>query len=238
MIKPTWDENEKTIGVLGLAPYASLDFYKKVLDATSAQKDWHHARLILDSNPKIPSRGRYFDLGEENPAPYIYQAIMDLLNNGADFVCIPCNTAHYFYEEFAKNLKDKVPNIIEITNQYIRLSYPKIKTIGLLASKATVQYKLYGKFSSGNRFNILTPKSDQYKVGELIERIKQGDTGPSTIKSIKGLADSLQSKGAECIVLGCTELSMILTDGDLSIPVIDSNAVYAKYAIDRAQNKI
>ena len=102
--KPYWERQELIIGILGLAPYATIDFLKKLADATPAKKDWEHIRLLIDMNTKIPSRGRALELGEEDPTPYMKKAIRDLHKNGADFIVIPCNTAHFFYDKVTEDL--------------------------------------------------------------------------------------------------------------------------------------
>ena len=92
-----WRKKEKVLGVLGLSPYATIDFLRKLADETPAKKDWEHIRVIMDLNTKIPSRGRALELGEEDPTMYMNKSIKELSRNGADLVVIPCNTSHYFY---------------------------------------------------------------------------------------------------------------------------------------------
>lgn len=137
---------EKVVGVLGLAPYATADFYRKLLESTPAKKDWEHVRVLIDGNCKIPSRGRHLELGEEDPTPHIREAIVGLGRQGADFVVIPCNTAHYFYEGFTRGIDVKVPHMIEETARAVRQRLPEIRRVGLLASKITTTFKLYDRF--------------------------------------------------------------------------------------------
>jgi aspartate racemase len=96
----SWDKNEKTIGVLGLSPFATLDFCSKFFNR-SLQKEWLYPRMLMDMHTKIPSRGRFFELGETDPVPYIKDAIKKLHEHGADFIVIPCNTVHILYNRFA-----------------------------------------------------------------------------------------------------------------------------------------
>ena len=91
---------EKVVGILGgMGPFATVDFYKQILLATHAKKDWEHLRILIDSNVKIPSRTRAILYGEESPAPAMVKSINNLTRIGADFVVVPCNSAHYFYKE-------------------------------------------------------------------------------------------------------------------------------------------
>ncbi len=83
-----WPRSEKILGVVGVAPAATLDFYQK-LSERKVEKDWQHLRVIIDVNPKIPSRGRHFDLGETDPVPFFQKSIASLEFQGADIVVIP-----------------------------------------------------------------------------------------------------------------------------------------------------
>ncbi len=233
-----WDSNEKTIGILGLAPYATANFYQCIIDATTAKKDWEHIRVLIDNNPKIPSRGRCLELGETNPSPYIRDAIIRLHKYGADFVIIPCNTAHYFYDEFTKDLEIHVPNMIEETSKYIVKNFENIQKIGLLSSRTTVKYHLYEKFLSPFNIKLITLPEEQNKISEIIEQVKIGNDGVVTKKNINVIINKLILKGAEGIIVGCTELSLIINERDFSIPIFDSNKILAKICVELAQSKI
>src|SRR4051812_28423752 len=92
-----WPDDERVLGVLGVAPAATADFFVKLTSLTHARKDWEHVRVLIDSNPKIPSRGRHLELGETDPSPYLREGIEALLAQGAALVALPCNTAHILY---------------------------------------------------------------------------------------------------------------------------------------------
>src|SRR2546427_7655001 len=91
--------SQKVIGVLGgLGPWATLDFFEKILRLTPAKADQDHLRIIIDNNPKIPDRSPAI-LGEgEDPTPGLIATAQNLQQAGADFLVIPCNTAHFFYD--------------------------------------------------------------------------------------------------------------------------------------------
>ena len=70
-----WPEDEGTLGIVGVAPWATINFCKLLYGLIKAEKDWHYPRIIADINTKIPSRGRYFQLGETDPSPAIAMTI-------------------------------------------------------------------------------------------------------------------------------------------------------------------
>ena len=145
-----WNTNEKILGLLGVAPYATIDFLQKITDLTTASKDWDHIRILLDNNVKIPSRGRALELGEESPVKYMREAIRGLKKAGADFVIIVCNTAHIFYEEVINGIEVEVMNMISETLNYLLLNNKEIHAIGILGSNNTIKYKLYEKYCPPN----------------------------------------------------------------------------------------
>jgi aspartate racemase len=89
-----WPIDEGTLGIVGVAPWATLEFCKVLYTRVLATKDWHYPRVIVDINTKLPSRGRYFQLGETDPSPAIKESISELHLQGATVVVVPCNTAH------------------------------------------------------------------------------------------------------------------------------------------------
>lgn len=226
--------NRKVIGVLGLSPYATIDFLRKLADATPAKKDWEHIRVLIDINTKIPSRGRALELGEENPTPYIRKAIKDLYKNGADFIVIPCNTSHYYYHEVIKGFGIPILNIMEETSNYILSHYPKLIKVGLMASRSTIKYKLYDRFLIPRGVTVLTLPGEQDIVSDIIEDIKVGNDGFETKERAKQIAEKLIKIGAEGIILGCTEISLVLNDDDLTVPIFDSNNILAKICVKKA----
>tara|TARA_B100000315_G_scaffold259157_1_gene313925 strand:+ start:2191 stop:2922 length:732 start_codon:yes stop_codon:yes gene_type:complete len=231
-----WNTNETVLGLLGVAPYATIDFLKKISDLTPTEKDWDHIRIILDSNTKIPSRGRALDLGEESPVKYMREAIIGLKNSGADFVIILCNTAHIFYDEVVKELGVEVLNMITETLNYVLKNNKEILSLGVLGSNNTVKYKLYDKYCPNNTNLIIHyPDDDQKIVADIIERVKQGETSKILKSRLVKVADKLIKKKehADGIILGCTELSTLLKNGDLTVPVFDSSEILAKVAINK-----
>lgn len=130
---------EIIIGVLGgLGPDATVDLFKKILRNTSAKTDQEHLRIIIDCNPKIPDRTRAILGGGESPGEALKETAKNLERAGAGLIIIPCNTAHYWIEDVRKTVKIKVIDMLDETAQEIASKYPRIKRVGLLASKGTV----------------------------------------------------------------------------------------------------
>lgn len=230
-----WPRDEKIIGVLGLAPLATADFFtlccKRHLD-----KDWQHPRIIVDSNPKIPSRGRFLQLGEADPVPFMQDTIRRLIEQGAQIIAIPCNTAHIFYNRYAPDIINEypdiqIPNIIEISIQLITKLSPQMVLI--LASNSVIKYELYQKRLKNYGINYVIPDFSQQKsIACAIELVKQYKINNQIRKKLQ---DIIFASGADCVILGCTELSILFENtifhNHQSIRFINSNQELANWCI-------
>ena len=189
----------------------------------------------MDLNTKIPSRGRALDMGEEDPTTYMNDSILQLAKKGADFVVIPCNTSHYFYDGFIKNIDIPVLNIIQETSNYIKNNNPNISKVGLMSSKNTSKYKLYNKFLENDGINIILPQ-DQQEVSNIIESVKIGNDEESIQRKAKKVAKKLIENGAQGLILGCTEIPLVINVSDFTIPIFDSNKILALACIDKIRS--
>ena len=114
--------NQLTPGVIGgMGPEATIDLMYRVFEQTSASDDSGHIRLLVDNNPKVPSRIKAIIEGTgESPAPCMVQMAQGLVSQGADFLVIPCNTAHYYYQDVASSVDVPVINLLDITAEAMR----------------------------------------------------------------------------------------------------------------------
>lgn len=230
-----WNLHEKIIGVVGVAPSATVDFYSKLVNITPAKKDWEHVRVVIDSNPKIPSRGRYIELNEADPVPGIRQSIEELMTMGAQIIAIPCNTAHILFDRYSKNFAVHIPNIIEETVKYLhRVCEKRTRKILVLASKLTQEYRLYGKFIEPLGGEVIDVSKYQPQISLLIEKVKQGYPLAPLKKQMCDIL-SVYHKYAEACVIGCTELSLLLPKNS-QIPIIDSNLALAHACLLKSGN--
>ena len=118
---------KKIIGVLGgMGPYATTMFMNNVYDQTNAEKDWDHVRLVVDSNPHVPSRSRAILYGETSPLEGMIDSCLKLQNYPVDLIVIPCNSAHFWIEEVKQKVKH--PSLAWLTSRPKKaFSHQKIK---------------------------------------------------------------------------------------------------------------
>ncbi|MFH1351600.1 MAG: amino acid racemase [Pseudomonadota bacterium] len=228
---------EKIIGIIGgVGPEATLDLYKKIIKATPAKTDQEHLRVIIDSNCKIPDRVKAIFADGEDPAPVLIETAKNLERAGADLILIACNAAHYYYDAVVNHVSIPVLHIVEETVSYCSSKFPRFKTFGLLAGSSTVKLGLYPRGFERIEAKILNPRpEDQGKVMGCIYKIKAGDLGAPVREELLGVARRLAHQGAEAIILGCTEVPLVLEDGDLPFPFIDPTRVLAEAGVTRAR---
>lgn len=231
---------EKVVGILGgMGPYATADIFLKILQATPAEKDWEHLRIIVDNNPKIPSRTRAVILGEESPLPAMIETARNLENAGADLIIIPCNSAHFYMDDLRRNIDVPILSIIEITAKHIAKEFPKFDKVGILGGLVTMRKRLYDHELKKYEISTVVPEEkDQDTIVNVIENLKLGKKDQELIRDVTNVSKKLIGQGAKCIVLACTELSILFNGKPIGIPVIDSNKLLAEETVKIAKETL
>lgn len=225
------------VGVLGgMGPDATVAFMQRVIDATPAEDDIDHVHLLVDNNPKVPSRIKALIDGDgENPGPAIATMARRLEKAGADFLVMPCNTAHYYWQDAQNAVGIPVWHIVELTLDTIARRIPGAK-IGMLCSPALRKIGLYEGFAQERGLSLVYP-SDEDAMLEVIRAIKRGQVRhPDTLAAFIRTAGELKARGADVLVLACTELSVIKDALDASVPVVDTVQVLAEQVVAAALN--
>jgi len=231
--------SEKIIGILGgMGPEATADLYLRIIRATPAKRDQDHPRVIIYSNSKVPDRTAAILGTGPSPMPELIRAGKRLEESGADFIIIPCNTAHYFIDQLQKELRVPILHMIRLSAAEARESYPKAKKAGLLATDGTVKSGLYKAAFAEVGIETIEPMPEgQADVMKAIYQcIKAGNLIDGGLL-LRGVANDLIASGADMIICGCTEVSLVLKQGDLSVPVLDPLQVLAEVAVAEALPK-
>ena len=223
----------RTIGVVGgMGPWATLDFFEKVLRATPARRDQEHLRLIIDNNPKIPDRGPAILGDGEDPTPALVATARNVEAAGADLIVIPCNTAHYFFQAIQAAVRVPVVHIMQEVAGAASRRFPRIGRVGLLATRATVATGLYQDAFRPLGAEVLVPdERGQEVIDRLIYAIKAQGVDDALRSAGVAVGRGLNRAGAEAMILGCTELPLVLGEDTLGLPILDSNLILAEVAV-------
>lgn len=226
---------ELTVGIIGgMGPYATLEFFQSVLKHTPAEKDWEHLHVLIDNNPKIPSRTRAFLYNEADPVPMMVESANRLSDAGADFVVLPCNSAHYFLPRVRQCCKVNFIDMIDVTS--LAVLALGSQTVGLLAGEVTVLGRLYEDRLCEKGVKVLqVTDEDQVVVREIIEDVKHAHVDTVTYDKMNRLIAGLKKRGADTIILGCTELPVVMPGVTVGCLIVDSVDVLAKAVVARAK---
>ncbi len=220
------------IGIIGgLGPLATAYLMELVINMTQAERDQEHIPMLVYNYPQVPDRTAYIlDHSKENPVPYIIQAGKEMKKLHIDVMAMPCITAHYFHDEIEKGIGDvRLINMISCTAKY--LAEQGVHSVGLTATDGTVQCGLFQRVMEQEGLQVLTPEAEsQQKIMDIIyKNVKAGK--PVDMESFYSVSSELRMRGAQVIILGCTELSLIKRENHLRAGYIDAMEVLAREII-------
>ncbi len=224
----------KTVGILGgIGPLSTVYFMEMIIQMTKAETDQEHIDMIVLNHAGIPDRTRFIlGLSDENPLDVMVADARKLERAGADFIVIPCNTAHYFFDKIRQSVRVPILNIVEETVDYAVKTVPGLTSLGVLATDGTIESKTYQRFCEARGIRCEVPDAEGRAVNMRIiyDQVKAGK--PADIGAFLGLVESLKQRPCEAVVLGCTELSVVKRDHRLKRPdIIDSLEVLAESTI-------
>ncbi len=200
--------SKKALGIIGgMGPMATHDLFGKLIANTQAQTDAEHIRVYMDCHTGIPDRTAAILHGGESPVPYILESAEKLASIGAQLLLIPCNTSHYYYREICDGSPVPVLNMIRETALWLQQN--GMTRVGLLATDGTLQAGVYQKELTACGIETLSPTPEEQKaVMELIYDGVKANAPTFDTAAITALLQRLEGEGAQCLVLGCTELPL------------------------------
>jgi aspartate racemase len=222
----------------GMGPEATLDLYSKIFEAAcrrGARRDQDHPEVVISSVPQTPDRTEYIVGRGPSPVSELQRSARRLEQAGADFIVIPCNSAHYFLSEIRSSVGIPVLDIMSLTARHIREKFPEVGNVGVLATDGTIRSRLYHKALEEAGLVPIQPKDeDQRLVMESIyggEGVKSGRGGATAGRLLERVGKALAAQGAELLIAGCTEIPPALRHASLPVHVIDATMVLAEAAV-------
>jgi aspartate racemase len=223
---------DKTVGILGgMGPFATADFFARILSLTPARKDNEHLRIIIDNNVKIPSRTRAVLHNEASPVPGMIESINQLASIGSDFVAVPCNSAHYFYEPVVRGIQIPWLSMLESVSRVVRANGTRPLVLG---GYITMVKEVYSTYVSGAVYPMW---EDCEFIWAVIEEIKLTSKLSSSSRTrLESIVRAMKGE-IDCVLLACTELSIVYggVTNIAGLRLIDSGSEYAKATIEFAR---
>ncbi|MGX5574220.1 aspartate/glutamate racemase family protein [Bacillus toyonensis] len=226
----------KTIGLIGGMSWESTSEYYRILneEIKSRLGGLHSAKCLINSVDfeeieRFQSNGDWDGAGE-----VLGNAAYSLQKGGADFIIICTNTMHKVVEKIKENINIPVLHIADTTAKEIKRK--GIQTIGLLGTKYTMEQDFYKSRIEENNIKVIVPvEKNREKLNEIIyTELCLGKITSQSRKYYKRVIEELVQKGAQGIILGCTEIGLLIKQEDVLVPIFDTTFIHAMEAVNVA----
>lgn len=226
----------KTIGLIGGMSWESTVPYYEIINATISKKlgGFHSAKIILYSVDfaeieKYQAEGNWAISGK-----MLGDVALLLQNAGADFIVLCTNTMHKVAPEICNRISIPLLHIAEVTAK--ELCYRHLKKVGLLGTKYTMTQDFYKNKLAENGIEVIIPSAVDIEIvnNVIFDELCMGIISPAAKQEFLGIIERLHAAGAEGIVLGCTEIGLLIKQRDVRIPVIDTTILHAESAAMKA----
>ena len=227
----------KRLGILGgMGPEAAIDLQLKILRRTSAQRDQDHLPVITWNVPQIPDRTAAILGRGPSPLSAMADGVMALERLGAQVIAMACNTAHHWHSDLQSSVSIPILHIVDACHDQIAQQQLAVHRLGLLATDGTRHSGFYQRRLAAFGIELVMPSAtDQQAVGQAIGQIKSGDH-EAAARIVAPIAENLCERGAERIILGCTELPLIIERLTLADRCVDATEALARQAVQACQS--
>lgn len=219
----------KTIGLIGGMSWESTITYYQVINTVIKERlgGLHSSKCILYSVDfqeieECQSSGNW-----EKSAKILADAAIKLQEAGADFIVICTNTMHKVSDKIQESIHIPLLHIADVTATVLREK--EIKKVALLGTKYTMEQDFYKNVIINNGIEVLIPnEEDRIIVNDTIfNELCLGIISESSKKAFLSIIDKLGKQGAEAVILGCTEIGLLIKQNDTSIPLFDTIVIHA-----------
>jgi len=225
------------LGVIGgMGPAATADFFAKLIEETPAAADEEHIPTLIVSDPRLPSRPAAILENGPSPLPALLSIRDRLIAAGATLLAMPCNTAHHWYEDLARDCPVPFVSIVEASCTAAAQIVAPGSAIGLIATRGTLAAGIFDRQLKAKGYSVVLPSEGELAQAILpaIRRVKEGravQAGEMLLPAVLALLN----RGAAAVILACTETPLALDaiGSPLRARCIDSNRALAKACVAR-----
>lgn len=230
----------RTIGLIGGMSWESSQEYYRIINETVKERlgGLHSAKIIMysvdfEEIEKLQHQGKWKELTE-----LMIDAAQRVEKAGADFVVLCTNTMHKMADEVQKNIKIPLLHIADATAEKIKEK--GLGQIGLLGTKFTMEENFYkGRLKEKHGLDLIIPSEEERQIVHdvIYKELCIGEIKQSSKEQFKKIIQNLVSNGAEGIILGCTEIPLLIKQEDVEVPLFDTTMLHAKAAVEYAIKK-
>lgn len=198
------------LGVLGgMGPLATADFLRKIADNTPAHIDQEHVPIVLYGDCTIPDRSANIVGNGASPLPQLLQGVRFLNQAGVRAICIPCNSAHYWFAHIEAAASVPVLHIGRASVAQLQKRNPTAMTVGVMSTLGTYRTGIYTEALSQMGYAVLSPSGEEFDtlLSPGIACVKANRVEEAE-KMFAIAANRLLQRGAQAIILGCTEIPL------------------------------
>lgn len=224
----------KTLGILGgVGPQTTSKVYLSIIDSMRKSEQDTYPSIIIYNLPFpfiIENEAIIQGIHSEKMIPYLVDGAKILEKAGATFGILPCNTLHKYIGEIRESIKIPFLSILEAT--LLKLKSLNLKKVGILATQTTIDSKIYDNILEKNGITILCPsKIEQDDINNIIVELINGVESETHGKKIEMICNALQEKGAESILLACTDLQLATSSVKSPIPIVDTTEILIQASV-------
>lgn len=225
----------KTIGLIGGMSWESTAHYYDILNRETARRlgGLHSAPIILHSLDFAPIAKMQSDGEWENAGALLTQSAINLANAGADLIAIATNTMHIVADDIAASISVPLVHIADPTAD--ALLADGMQNVGLLGTKFTMEMPFYKDRLIKRGLIPMVPEIDRTNLNGIIyDELCRGIVREQSRKCYISAIEIMASRGAEAVILGCTEIDMLIDDTSSPLPVYDTTELHAKALVEKA----
>ncbi|MDX6748779.1 amino acid racemase [Geminicoccaceae bacterium 1502E] len=224
------------VGVLGgMGPEATVLLMSRVIALTPGEDDVDHVPLLVDHNPQVPSRIKALIEGTgEDPGPVLAAMARRLAGMGAAALAMPCNTAHAYADAIRAASDRPFLDMVALTAKRLAAMDPPVRRVGLLASPAVRIVGLYDRALAAHGLEAVHTEAEDDLLA-AIRRLKRDARDEEARVIHRRVAEELQHRGADALLVACTEFSLIADAVPEGARVVDALDVLAEAIVAFAQ---
>lgn len=229
--RPGW------LGVIGgMGPLATADFLAKLALATPADTDQDHIPVLVVGDCATPDRSAAIAGLGPSPLPCLQAGVDFLSDQGVELIAMPCNSAHAWYGELCTRSSRPMLSIIDACAESIRRRRPGVRRVGVLSTEGTARGGFYPRCLAAQGLEPIVPSANEFAhwITPGIARVKANRVDEAR-EPLQAAADALFARGAQAVILGCTEIPVALQSSQQAQPdrYVDSTAALVAAVLSR-----